>query len=551
MFAAFAGAGVLEGIGQGMLHERNLKEAIDTSHKELWDKENAAEALSKAQQDDKTTHDLETKYRNQYADTAIKKYNTAADTQLGAYVGSGEAAGQQMPGVPAPMGQGSIQPQTPPLMAQNQPPQEQGGPMPQMPPLASAAPPPAPMGGMNSPQGGEVPLTPPSSEDIHPASPAAAIQGGMALKSASQSQDPYEAIAVGMGHTFKDGPDINRWNQEGYDMMHSAHAQFPALSPEALAAGVKDYLGGAFENKEKFLNFMQKQNENTIKDAGKGPIAEDKLSTNEQNRYTALKNNGDLPDAPVQVQNLTPTEHNIRSKNAMVAQRVEQGSATALDSLLRQAGLQGKYDSGIGASTLADFSNTVSSWLGAGQTDKAAAVQQMGKESIDSMVSMMQTMPPGTRQGAQMAKYDLQGVADTVKGAAPNLQVINSLFAKSLMNSQNAFIQRTAGRYENQEQIDQLSARYTENNPPFLSDGTTPNPKWVSAKDWIAQGGPPSNITTQGNMTEGRGNIATKRDAAVQGQNPSEVGNTAKFDYSKIEKGAQYTAPDGSIRTKQ
>lgn len=522
MLGAFAGVGAIAGIGEGDIHQRNLDEAYQMMQKKH---DYDMELQDNAEKD---------KERDEASQNAAALNNDPIGKDIARHmtdINNGNIAlmpinnSTAVPGVPQGMDNNSpIQPNTPalpsPQMAQNQP---QGGPV----PLSGQQPPMAPPTA--------VPADSPAGQFVMSHKIAAA---GQAVAQGANPTDVYIA-------SFRDAhPQLA---QAMSDWKDAYGADSPAKLNQ-LEKAYSDDPTNFTQNATKLAELWQK--------LGKGsPITEDKLSSNEQQRYAALKNNGDLPDEPVSVQPLTNTDKNIRSKNAMVAQRVEQGSNSALDSLLRQAGLQGKYDSGIGAGAIADFSNTVSSWLHGGESDKAAAAQQMGKESIDSMVSMMQTMPPGTRQGAQMAKYDLQGVADTTKGTEPNLQVINSLFGKSLMNSQNAYIQRTAGRYETQEQIDQLSARYTDNNPPFLSDGSTPNPKWVSAKDWIAQGGQQSSVTQQGNLSQGRNTIDEKKNSAISGQNPSEVGNTAKqqpaFDYSKIDKGQQYTAPDGSIRMKQ
>ncbi len=533
MLGAYAGAGALAGVGQGMVHQDRLDEAYQMEHT----KNNYAQDLKDNLADNQIRVNA-AKYQQDLTagqkDRAGMSPVTAQVTQAMPIQQPQEQA--QAPGA-APQPGMPLQPRTPTL--------PQGG-------QQQASNQPDYLTQLNGAQGGEAP--PPS--QVPPTAPSSMVAGQADTAHTLETKDPYDIMANSLATGKDSRTGQPAFSQNAHDDYMNLHLQYKNIKPESLAAAYNEWApaNGDAPKWDSYKEFT-KHLTDLDKAAQKEPITEEHLSRNEQDRYSVLKNNGDLPDEPVQAAPLSNTDKNIRSKNAMVAQRVEQGSTTAMDSLLRQAGLQGKYESGIGAGTIADFSNTVASWFGAGQTDKVAAAQQMSKESIDQMVAMMQTMPPGTRQGAQMAKYDLQGVADLTKGTEPNMQVINGIFGKSLMMNQNAYIQRTAGRYENQEQIDQLSARYSENNPPFLADGTTPNPKWMSAKDWISAGGPSGNVTEQGNLATGRSNIDVKKTATVKGENPSEVGNKTTqekpFDYSAIKQGTTYTAPDGSTRTKQ
>lgn len=558
MLGAFAGAGVLEGLGSGMMHERNLKEATDLSYQQLQNKESAEEKLAAAKAADASSNAMRDANKRIDTNTTIKAVSAAQSAGQQAEQLQQQPQQGPMPGTggidAAP--QGPIKPSMPPL--QQQQPQAQapvqGQPSPQQPQTGTNA-----GGPLNSPQGGPVPIqsaqpseppiAPPSKQDIHPTSPAGQLISGQEVAKAAQTQDPHDIASI-KAATFN-GTVVH----QVVDEYNNAHSAYPNIPPQQLGAIINQYADPAKHlydgNQTKLYDELGKLNEQATKNVSKEPIGEDKLSPNEQTRYAALKANGDMPQGPITLPPITPVEQRMKSTARLAATRAEDGTANIMDSLVRQAGLQGKYTTGYGANTIADVSNTVSSWLGSGQSDKSAAAQQMMKDTFDQITGIAQSMPPGTRQGFQMTSLEGKAVADTAKGVVPNLNIINSMMGKALTANQAAYLQRTQGLNEPQEHTDLLIERYKENNPVFEADGKTPNSNWMPAKDWIEAGGPKGSTTSQSTRVEGKQNITTKLNAAEQGQNPSEVGNKPAFDYSKIEKGQTYTAPDGTTRTKQ
>lgn len=513
MFAAFAGAGALQGLGEGMLHERNLQEAIDTNYKMQQTKLDANKQLIDAKVDD--AENLARAKQQDSLSTVQKEYQAQQQPPVPQAVNpAGNAGASPMPGVPSTMGgqqpQGPIKPTMQPI--QQQQPQTQV-PVPQS-GLSAGNP---IQGGLNSPQGGPVPIQgnappPPDKEDVPPTAPAAQVAGQSDAEHAMQTQDPYDIMAN------KLATGNGSFGQNTHDMYMNAHALYPNLSPEQIAAGVDNHRKGEWDTKE-FSKNMTQLNATAVKEA-KNTVDMSQWGSEDKASIGAMQREGVIGSTE-QIKPLNAGQVKDNDQLVQQAYNMKNAATQGIGTFSRIIQDTSKINPGPGADTAAYVKSAWAQMTGSQRSEALTTFFEGQKETVNALNAQINTMrQQGGRfvVGANVLKLEERGIPDITK-MSPEASLS---LAQGYINNYKQMIGQADAVIGTPEQISpvkriQFANKYAESNPTFTGDGQTPNANWQEFKEWRDNGVKEGSVSGASNRAQATQDAAGALSNAKQG----------------------------------
>ena len=513
MFGAFAAAGALQGVGEGMVHERNLQEALDTQYKLQQSGLDAAKQLDAAKK--------QTDEQDKLAQIRAKRGTLVGTDQEVASMYENQKKGMvtlgdgtdAMPGVPASLTpsnpqdatstpQGPITPRTPslqsPQLAAQQPPQPQAAtPMPSQ----------LPATGMPAP-------VPPTAVD--PSSPAASVVAQESLKSITQAK------------------------QDGATDSDALLAGYPGASPAfkqewsvfAKANGVTDapdlqYLitsKGAFLSEGKSATDWYKDVVNPYlaakeKNVKNQPIDTSQWGSQDQAAYSAMQREGLIGPAE-KIKPLTTGQKKDNDTLVQQALNMKSAATQGIGTFQRIIQDTSKINPGPGSDVAAYIKSTWGQMTGTQRSQALNTFFEGQKETVNALNAQLNTMrQQGGRfvVGANVLEMEKKGIPDISK-MPPEASLS---LAQGYINNYKQIIGQADAIIKTPEEISpikrvQFANAYAESNPTFGPDAQTPNPNWKEFADW-RDGGTTSATTGTSNRAQATQDASSALANAKQG----------------------------------
>lgn len=541
MLGAFAGAGVLSGLGAGMEHERNLQEALDSSYKENANKEDMEEKLQSAK-------DTYKQALSDNTDIAITKAHAAAKSagqQLGqfntdsnGFQGNVSPPAQSIQGIPNDLAGNTM----PPTRTAVMPPLNANATSQIQPPITKNV-------QSNSNQASPA-MQPPPSAAIPPSAPDSNIQGMQQLTDAKQAlatNDPeaaHKVAAVTLSHTFwnDDGSqraDLNATNPEAYELYTNSHSKYTAIPVQELAAHISDYLAnnGTFTDRKDLNTTLSKQNELALKDQSKAglPVQQDNVGDLENNSVKILQNEG-VMNKNEKLLNLTPGQEKTNEDLVKQAYQTKVAASQGLDTFARMVGDVAKTNPGPGQTPEMFIQST---WAKLTNSERSEALtkfsenQKNSTQALNAQINIMRQMGGRFIVG--------QKVLELEKGAIPDLNSMSpqaSLdMAQTYINGYKQAIGASdamiyGGEHLSPTQRLALADTYAEKNPAADKDGLTPNENFREFRDFQtnkgATTGGVTGVDKREQLTKDTQGATSNAQSGGPGAVPNQTQNTPK-----------------------
>lgn len=498
MLGAYAGAGVLSGVGQGLDYQARLDDAYKMSKTQVdhaKQLDNAKEANEEKLAQKK--YDIENQNpfsQNANATPVTAQVNQAMPPQ------QAQPQAPQQPQASVPAASGPIKPTMPPLQ-------------------------------MASTQGDNTPIEAPHPNEIPPSAPASQVAAQHTVDQAQQG-DPIAQYKLQLADKLSPGQPLNPGASNAIDdFATQLRASGMPVTNDTLD-NMRIMRMGSKSNQDfqnKFMSWV-KETDKTAPSLVQ--------SSNEQHAVVGSMTRGGTPPA---LNPLSSTEKGEMDNLMKTFDGTDSVNAKGLNAISELTNVLGKTYTGVGAEGRGTLATTWHGLFGTEPSQEATntgvASKAIGNLTNQLMIGLKQA-GGNLRMGAQIYTLEGKNVPSLQNSDAANLEILRSITGGLVYNKDVSDAAKMISSVPGIRADDVRAevTHYANNNPPFLNDGVTPNQYRMSYKDWVAKGSPEGKVTAEGQAKAIQGNIESKRNTAQQGTNPSATNAPKTINFNDLPK---------------